>query len=1097
MTKKTKEALEPKFYLNDEGHFIIENYNQSRPFSNFFPGIAGIWGVPMWVFYVNRGQCIASFGIESKDKAIMEFQPANKAYRQTALNGFRTFIKVKTGRKEFYWEPFQRDIFGTDYKKSQKMSITAHDLTIEEVNKDLGLVVTVNYYTMPNEPYSALFRKVTIKNISKNNVSIEMIDGLPTIVSYGMKDWLNKNLARTIEAWIKVRNISKKAPFYQLCVEVSDKPEVIHTKEGNFFFSFNPQAKGDKALDVIVEASKVFGENTSFTSPTQFLQGSFNFPAIQQTSNRTPSAMSHFKGNLKDGSEAQIVSVFGCTYKEDQVNDIVAKVTVQDFADKKAFQNKKVVDGVKNYAFTCSSSQEFDLYSQHTFLDNILRGGLPVSLKTSDGNVAFNVYSRKHGDLERDYNYFFVSPTYYSQGNGNYRDVNQNRRNDIWFNSDVGDNNIIAFFNLSQADGYNPLVVKGATFAIENVSKSEYLIRSKVIKSKDKEKVREYFKSEFMPGALLEFIMHNEIELKCDIKEFLVKVLEICCKSELAEHGEGFWCDHWTYNLDLLESYLGFYPEYLKNILLDKRVFNFYHDSHYVLPRDQRYVNTEKGVRQYESVFNGSKDIDAQAGGNRLRINEGKGSIYYTNLIEKLVCIIANKVATLDPSGIGIEMEADKPGWYDALNGLPGLLGSSSSETFELKRIAMFLMNALDKLGLEDSYQVNIFQELHKFVLDLTNVLRSEKSALSYWDKSNEVKEKYRAKIIKGIKGSICKLSVADIRDFLRLVVSRTDKAINAAKDSNGLLATYFYHEVKEYESLGSKKSPISFVKPKSFKKHVLPSFLEGYVHALKVQTDKTKALNIYQEVRSNDLFDKKLGMYKVNADISSQTEEIGRASVFPASWLENESVWLHMEYKLMLEILRSGLYEEFYENFRKVFVPFLNPKQYGRSVLENSSFIVSSAHEDKSLHGQGFVARLSGSTAEFLHIWLIMNIGEKPFDLDVKGELILTFNPILKEWLFTRSEKKVLYLDGEQVVDITLPRDTYSFNFLGSILVVYHNPKRLDTFGTNAAKISEIHLQYADKKDPAIIKAASIGIPYAKDVRDKKVKRIDVFFNS
>ena len=527
MNRQTKESAEPKFYLNGEGHFIIENYNQSNPFSNFFPGIAGIWGVPMWVFYVNRGQCIASFGIESKDKALMEFQPANKAYRQTALNGFRTFIKVKTNKKEFYWEPFQNDILGSEYKKSQKMSITAHDLTIEEVNKDLGLVASVNYYTMPNEIYSALFRKVTIKNISKNNVSIEVIDGLPMIVSYGMKDWLNKNLARTIEAWVKVRNLNKKAPFYQLNVEVSDKPEVIYTKEGNFFFSFDPKAKGDKLFDVIAESAKVFGKNTSLTAPTEFLKAGFKFPKVQQTSNRTPAAMSYFKASLKNGCEANIVSVFGNTHKVDQVDGIVDQVTSKGFAEEKALQNKEVVDGVKNYALTSSSSDEFDLYSQHTFLDNILRGGLPVSLKTSDGNVAFNVYSRKHGDLERDYNFFYLEPTFYSQGNGNYRDVNQNRRNDIWFNSDVGDNNIIVFYNLTQADGYNPLVVKGATFAIEDAKKVEKLIISLIKNGKDRDKLREYLQKAFMPGSLLEFVIQNEIDIKCGAKEFLSKVLEI------------------------------------------------------------------------------------------------------------------------------------------------------------------------------------------------------------------------------------------------------------------------------------------------------------------------------------------------------------------------------------------------------------------------------------------------------------------------------------------------------------------------------------------------------------------------------------------
>ena len=46
---------------------------------------------------------------------------------------------------------------------------------------------------------------------------------------------------------------------------------------------------------------------------------------------------------------------------------------------------------------------------------------------------------------------------------------------------------------------------------------------------------------------------------------------------------------------------------------------------------------------------------------------------------------------TLDPMGFGIEMEAGKPGWNDAMNGLPGLLGSNFSETAELKRLLLFI----------------------------------------------------------------------------------------------------------------------------------------------------------------------------------------------------------------------------------------------------------------------------------------------------------------------------------------------------------------------------------------------------------------------
>ena len=77
---------------NDE--FIIENFNLAKPFASFFPGIAGVWGKPLWVFYVNRGQAISSLGSKDKDGAINEFVAANKAYRQTALTGFRTFLMI-------------------------------------------------------------------------------------------------------------------------------------------------------------------------------------------------------------------------------------------------------------------------------------------------------------------------------------------------------------------------------------------------------------------------------------------------------------------------------------------------------------------------------------------------------------------------------------------------------------------------------------------------------------------------------------------------------------------------------------------------------------------------------------------------------------------------------------------------------------------------------------------------------------------------------------------------------------------------------------------------------------------------------------------
>jgi hypothetical protein len=1059
-----------------DGSFIIEDYQHAKLFSNFFPGVAGLWGVPMWAFYVNRGQGISSFGIESKDKAILEFQPANRAYRLTSIQGFRTFLKVNS---KFY-EPFANSLV-SPYKVTQRMMITSHDLTIEEINTTLGVKTSINYFTLPEEPYAALIRRVTIENISKKNLQIECVDGLPAINPYGLKDWLGKHISRTVEAWTAVRNISKKAPFYQFKVEVADTPQVTPIAEGNFYFAFDHSLK---LIDMIADAACVFGQSSDFLVPEAFINSkSFKLPKVQQTSNRTPCAFSFSRFNLKSKKSTQWTALAGFAHDIAELNLVVRKSTRKNYIDDKAKQNKNIIDGIKSYCQTQGAVESFNEYCGQTFLDNILRGGLPISLATAKGAVSFNVYSRKHGDLERDYNFFTLAPTFFSQGNGNYRDVNQNRRNDVWFNSDVSDSSIVNFMNLVQADGYNPLIVKGLTFYINEASLIDQIIKEFGI-TDDVQSVKDLLHKGFMPGDLLKLVIRKNL-IKADPQNFLAKVLSVSQKKEQAEFGEGFWSDHWTYNLDLIESYLGIYPEKLKELLVEKKNFTFYLSDNYVLPRAKKYFLTDSGVRQYHSLAEHDKEVKAKEKGHQLRVKLGSGEVYQTNLLVKILCLLTNKAATLDPSGIGIEMEANKPNWYDALNGLPGLLGSSICESFELKRWAMFVKASLEHLRIADQDKIEIFDELADFLSGLTHILSTEKDSLKYWQKSNDLKELYRQSVRYGIAGSQKVVTIGEIKKFLEAVIVKVDAGLAVARYENGLFASYFYHEVLEHEILdrahhGQPACPAGrhHVKPLKFKRHDLPLFLEGFVHALRV-CGSEQALELFKAVKKSSLYDKKLGMYKVNSDLSKETEEIGRTRVFPAGWLENESVWLHMEYKYLLELLRRGLTKEFYEEAKTALIPFLNPNRYGRSILENSSFIVSSAHEDENLHGQGFVARLSGSTAEFLHIWLLMNIGLKPFALQ-NGQLTLTFAPLLANWLFTDKSKD------------NLPGNSYAFKFLAKTLVVYHNPQRRDTFGSKGVSPSKIILTYSDRSEVKIDGAMIVG-KAVEDIRQGKVKQINI----
>ncbi len=191
-------------------------------------------------------------------------------------------------------------------------------------------------------------------------------------------------------------------------------------------------------------------------------------------------------------------------------------------------------------------------------------------------------------------------------------------------------------------------------------------------------------------------------------------------RRELAEHGEGFWTDHWTYNTDLIENYLQMYPETLEDILLNKNDFTYFDTDHYLAPRSERYVLDRGKARQYESVV-ASKEKAALITARTLapsaaRENNGKGKVFKSNMLVKLLVLAATKTANLDANGTGIELSSDKPNWYDALNGLPALFGSSTNETFELRRLLMFLLDLLSRKEIEEHKDVDIFAELSEFI---------------------------------------------------------------------------------------------------------------------------------------------------------------------------------------------------------------------------------------------------------------------------------------------------------------------------------------------------------------------------------------------
>ena len=1069
-----------RYYLNRNGEFVIENYHLAKPFSSFFPGIAGLWGIPAWVFYVNRGQGIASFGIRDKDHPIMEFHPANKSYQLTSLSGFRTFVKVKAGKKALFYDVFQNGPSALNFALENKMFITSCELRLREINHTLGLETEIEYFTIPNDNYAALARRLTIRNLTLKDKDLGILDGMPQIIPYGTSNFFLKELSRTVEAWALAENLKNNIAFLRLSVDPADRPEVVHIKEGNFYLAFSDQV----LLKPIVDPEAIFGQVNDFTYPAAFLtQPGFAYPAKQLTRGKTPCCMGYKKAVLKKGQALTISSIIGSILSLERLKANSRRIANEGYLLKKQAENKKLIGDLQSNVFTHSRLKNFDLYCAQNFLDNLLRGGYPLSLGSGPKRTHIQVYSRKHGDLERDYNKFVLEPAYFSQGNGNYRDVNQNRRSDVWFNPQVKDENILNFFNLIQADGYNPLVIKPDNF----IFKADITILGPFFSPDDIARVNQRLKRPFTPGELFSFIEQNNIRFLRSREEFLDAILANSLKSYEAEHGEGFWTDHWAYCLDLLESYLSVYPENLKGLLLEKKEWTFFDNWEVIRPRAEKYILKNNRVFQYHAVVNNHTKHELIR--KRLeflhlsRSGCGTGEIYKTSLIVKMLVIIANKFASLDPFGTGIEMEANKPNWFDSLNGLPGLLGSSICETFELKRWLIFLQDSFKKLGLSKEYNISIPEELHQLIMGLKDASQANPDAYGFWDKTHTLKEAYLKKTLLGYSGQEEPISIPELSAIFGCFLNKINSGLEKAYDKSAKLHySYFINEVTDYKLLeDSGSAPV--IMPLKFKQVPLPLFLEGPMHYLRVVHNQEKAREVFAAVRKSRLYDKKLKMYKVSAPLETCPEEIGRCRNFTPGWLENESVWLHMEYKYILELLKNGLYKEFFDDFKNVLIPFQDPCRYGRSILENSSFLVSSAFPDERLHGNGFVARLSGSTAEFISIWLCMCVGGHPFYLDSEKKLCLEFKPILPGWLFSQKEEN------------GFPKNTFAFKFLNKALVVYHNPGRKDTFGKYAAKVKEITIESMDKNKLSF-QSASLIPPIADEIRQGRILRIDILLS-
>ncbi len=983
----------------DKKVFVVEDYNRQKPFASFLPGVAGKKGIPLWCFYVNRAQGVSGFGLKDKSAPIMAFTPANKAYETVATTGFRTFFIVDG----HFYEPFR-----VDSPHKHRMRIEKTSFSIEETNEKRGLKTTVKYFGLPSMPLAGLVRKVTIENIANREKDIEILDGIAEILPAGVHNAAFKSTSNLLQSWMDVNHLDKDIAFFKLRATTNDTSEVKDVVEGNFYFG----AVDGKRIRPLVDANVIFGANTAKTKPAAFIEKGFaaTVESEQACANKVPCAFLPLKEKLGPGEKVVLHAVSGHAKSFRLLEPHLATLTATDRLKEKEIEAKDVVEGLLADVATETAHPTFDEYIKQCYLDNFLRGGYPEKI----GDKTFHLFSRRHGDLERDYNFFHLAPEYYSHGSGNFRDVCQNRRLDTFIHEDVERFNIRYFASLIQLDGYNPLVIDNTTYVIEDEKIREELVRRHFQGDKG---IKELLKGPFTPGKIVHFVENENVPVTTDEEDYLDDIMTHATTHVAAAFGEGYWIDHFTYIMDLVENFAAIYPDRMSELLFEDKTLTFFESPVSVKKQEEKTVRDARGdIRQYKSLLHPDREKVEKLGLNPQGTNWAKigDETYRTNLFTKLFILVLNKHAQLDWAGYGLEMEAEKPGWNDAMNGVPGLFGSGVGETVELLRIVRFLLEQ----------RREGFMDLPQEVATFFGHLQKE---AGHSDRV-EARETYRDAIRFGLGGKKKTFPLTSLFDYLETLKQDIEQSLETLyEEYDGIIPTFFTYRVTDHTPASETGEP-SLVKPTSFEKRALPPFLEAPARLLKAGFSDETLRKMHEKILASDIYDEELDMFKTSACLDGESHEIGRIRAFTKGWLERESNFLHMTYKYLLGLLHAGLHEEFFAMMKKNLVCFMDPAVYGRSTLENSSFLATANNPDKRTHGRGFFARLSGSTIEALNMWTMMMAGKKPFRIE-DGELVLRFTPVLDESFFKT--------DG-----------TASFTFRKKTTVTYVNPSRKNTYG-------------------------------------------------
>jgi hypothetical protein len=344
-------------------------------------------------------------------------------------------------------------------------------------------------------------------------------------------------------------------------------------------------------------------------------------------------------------------------------------------------------------------------------------------------------FSRRHGDPSRPWNAFDIAPRDPERPRlayqGNWRDIFQNWEALSWSYPMLTEQMVVTFLDATTIDGYNPYRI-------------------------------------------------TESGIDWEVPE-----------PDNPWSNIGYWSDHQiVYLLSLVEQLDAIDPGRLAR-LLDAPICA-YADVPYRIAGYPQLVADPRATITFDAAADARIRARAEReGGDGLLVHARDGSLLRATVAEKLLLLLAAKLANLVPLG-GIWMNTQRPEWNDANNALVGR-GLSVVTLAHLRRYAAYLRPVLAR-------EVTVPVELDEFVRDLGAILAEHRDVLTEDDDRHRrivldalgaAGSRYRAAAYAGLSETRVALPAEVVTDLIDLTVEYADATLAANRRPDGLLHSY------------------------------------------------------------------------------------------------------------------------------------------------------------------------------------------------------------------------------------------------------------------------------------------------------------------